>query len=275
MIEPVPAGPGHFGYRSQVRVSGFLRLARIQWRLERFMLEHLEGELPTGSDERITVSLALGLAALAHTLRLPGHRPEELARWLADPASAPAAARATLARLQKIQLRRTQLAAAWKEAFPPDASVGTGPREAAPGFIWEGLPAGAEPAPPPAPAQEEKLAPGETRATPVFAGVASGRVELVDLQSSASSHEPGRVLVFAQARPEAVEHFAGAAALIFCEGGVLSHACTVAREQRIPCVTAAGPDFLRTVRSVRGEARAQVDGARGRILILSVSAPAS
>lgn len=78
----------------------------------------------------------------------------------------------------------------------------------------------------------------------------------------------GSVLVFAQARPEAVGFYVGAAALVFAEGGVLSHACVVARERGIPCVTGLGRPFWVAMQEAGvAELRLSVDGATGEVRV--------
>ena len=90
---------------------------------------------------------------------------------------------------------------------------------------------------------------------------------------------PGRVqgvvgreiLLFRFARPNAVEKFEGASALLFSYGGVLSHACSVARERGIPAVTAIGPDLEALVhaRSLQGQlTTVEIDAESGLVTLL-------
>ncbi|MGZ3699669.1 MAG: hypothetical protein ACXWP5_16090, partial [Bdellovibrionota bacterium] len=100
-------------------LKGIFPLMRAQWQVESYLAPRLRPNamLPETLDEKILESSALGLATLALTMRLPRHRPEELARWLALPELAPARVRRTVALLAKTQLRRTALSGAWKQLF--------------------------------------------------------------------------------------------------------------------------------------------------------------
>ena len=53
-----------------------------------------------------------------------------------------------------------------------------------------------------------------------------------------------RILIFKRATPESTTYFSGAHAILYVEGGLLSHACCVARERNIACATRLGWGFL-------------------------------
>ncbi len=67
--------------------------------------------------------------------------------------------------------------------------------------------------------------------------------------------------------PEAVELFTAAAAVLFGEGGVMSHACTVAREDNMTCITAIGRGFHTMIEKI-GPVWLSVDGASGEIKVI-------
>ncbi|MCM2324219.1 MAG: PEP-utilizing enzyme [Oligoflexia bacterium] len=233
--------------RMRTRWSRVPALLFAQWRLERYLAERLrEGApLPETNDDKIVESLALGLAVLALTLRLPAHDEARLAAWLATPSSAPFSARATLIRIQALQRRRSALSPAWREFFPSElAEI----REAG----ETGVPRAA--------ALEPPLGERTFKGLPVCTGEVEGRLR------------DGEILVFAQARPETAEIFVAGArprAVLYAQGGVLSHACTLAREAGIPCVTGLGPEFLALTRA-NGELTVRMDGATGEVTVRGV-----
>jgi phosphohistidine swiveling domain-containing protein len=260
----IPAADGGFEYAARSRPFALLKLLRSQWKTGVYLGPRLipGAPLPESNEERLLESTALGLALQAIMLRLPPHRPQELARWLAAPESAPAKVRRTVLQMQAIQRRRTQLSPAWFELFPPRES-----REIdAPAFFWDDPPAEK---PAVAPAAATDLSRAHWPGLPVCAGQVSGRAVIV---RSVKNFRPPpapefTVLVFPRARAETTEIFSHAAALLFAEGGALSHACTVAREQGIPCVTGLGPDFLRALEAAENP-WLSVDGAAGIVQIV-------
>jgi hypothetical protein len=232
-------------YKARRGILATARLLRSQWRLESF-LGRLSAELPRGQ-VALEESVALGLAVQLLLLRLPARDEASLARWLANPGAAPLALRATLLKLQSVQLRRTRLSHAWGSVYE---NVTRAPTPDLPTWFWN------EPAfAVSANKTEEKLAwkgipicPGEIEA-PLFANV----------------------LVFRHARPDTVEQFERATALLFAEGGALAHACCVARERGIPCVSGLGAEFYRQVEAWRAagvKARARVNGATGEVRLI-------
>jgi pyruvate,water dikinase len=135
------------------------------------------------------------------------------------------------------QRRRNELAPAWRElcpsvtpAAPPDPARSMGVSR------WNGL--------------------------PVCPGVVEGPVLVV----RAGTPRPafGFILVFAQARPETVEWFEGALGVAYGQGGILSHACSVARERGLPCATAFGMGL-----SLPEGARVRLDGGAGTLEIVA------
>ncbi|MEZ0224883.1 MAG: PEP-utilizing enzyme [Alphaproteobacteria bacterium] len=235
-------------------------LLKSQWRVARYIEATLADTLPFTLDGKIVESTALGLALETITLRLPKHTPMELAGWLSAPDKAPSRVRRTVLQMQAIQKRRTQLSPAWFELFPKRESG----EISGPAYFWNEPPA--EERAPAAPIARS-VEGNEWQGLPVCAGNVTGRVFIVrsmkNFQPPDMSDFP--ILVFPRARPETTELFSVASALLFAEGGALSHACTVAREQGIPCITGLGPDFLERIQTLAGQGSVwlTLDGAKG------------
>jgi len=87
----------------------------------------------------------------------------------------------------------------------------------------------------------------------VCPGIVEGELQWVDANGFLNLSEDGApsILCFARARPETTEHFSNASALIFAEGGALSHACSIARERGIPTVSGLGRTFAGAIQAWR------------------------
>jgi phosphohistidine swiveling domain-containing protein len=266
----MPAANGVFEHIVKTNVFGLFRLLKSQWKVGAYLATHLAPDypLPASSDEQLVESTALGLALQSIMLRLPAHTPQELATWLSAPDSAPQKVRRTVKEIQAIQKRRTLLSPAWEALFPHHLEP-VHPKPA-PAFFWD------EP-PKDAPAAPVERAPIQNDWTglPVCAGQVTGKAILIKkVVSNLHSLDPSDfpVLVFPRAPPETVELFPQASALLFAEGGAMSHACTVAREQGIPCITGLGPDFFQRLEEMAKESASlwiAMDGAAGTVKIIS------
>lgn len=241
-----------------------MQVVALQWRVTRFIQERLAERTPPDADD-ITESLALGLALQTLLMRLDAKTSARMAQYLADPASAPALNRKTFIWIQALQLRRTALSPAWHRLFADTVAVET-PRRL-PAFYWD------DALPPDAPLPEHTV---PARQTKFFKGqpVCAGRLEAAaEIVLHPSDTPPPRadkpVYVFRYARPETTVYFAQAGALVFAQGGVLSHACVVARDMGIPCVTGAGEDFWTQISSASAGLRLAVDGSSGEVVIIS------
>jgi phosphohistidine swiveling domain-containing protein len=162
-------------------------------------------------------------------MRLPKHEPRQLAAWLQKPADAPRLARRTLRLLLELEKRRQELSSCWQGFFKSSLS----------GFaVTE-----AEASPEPQTVQWTGLA--------ACAGTIEGNYRYLaePYGPPPSQDQESVILIFGKARPETVSFFPGASAVLYAEGGLLSHACCVAREQGLPCVTALGRGFLASVRA--------------------------
>lgn len=246
LVSVAPAAGGGFGYKTSYRLSRLFPLIRSQWKIARYILTRTEPGfvLPADNEGRIRESLALGLALLSVTMRLPPHTPEQLASWLADPEKLTASLRRTIVQLHYIQQLRTALSPAWNAWFAE--AHGTVPSVEVPHdlpeYFWDVPPALQASA-----ASKEQNSSTEWRGMGVCGVNVTGRAVLVTRASDRAALQAGSeplVFVFALARPESVEWYEGATAVLFGEGGIMSHACTVAREQNLPCITALGKGFI-------------------------------
>lgn len=247
-ITPVPDAAAPYRYALHYRLSGLPAFTRIQWRIARFLAGKTDPEtaLPGDPEEAIAESLALGIAMLSLTMRLPAHDPAALAGWLAEPAGAPASLRRPLTQLQAAQLRRTSLSFAWHRLFPPRADAG----ESMPGpaFFWN------EPQAASAPSPAAQTGPAEQwKGLAISGKEVTARALLNPTEAMLAGMQGPVAAVFAQARPETVNLFPLLAAALYGEGGAMSHACTVAREQNLPCITALGRGFIAEMKRL-GEA---------------------
>ncbi|MDE1152440.1 MAG: PEP-utilizing enzyme [Micavibrio sp.] len=266
---------GGFSYIPCNNLMQLPTLLRSQWRIERYVDKTCKAPLPQNPDDKLIESTALGLALQGILLRLPKQTPQELALWLSAPQKAPLTVRKTVLQIQNIQKRRTQLSAAWGDLFPHKR--GRAPEADVPPYFWD------EPPLVTAVHDIARVQPATTTATAtatewqglaVCGGQVTGVAVLVkNSDSSFSALDPSEfpIFVFPRARPETVEVFEHASALLFAEGGALSHACTVAREQGIPCVTALGPEFMATLEdrlSRPGKVWLSMDGATGAVKLV-------
>lgn len=261
-----------FSYESCMTLSRLPRLLRVQWRIARYVEQKIASGAAFSSEDTLQLveSTALGLAVQALLLRLPAHTPHMLAQWLEAPSSAPARVRRTIGQIEAVQRRRTLLSPAWRKIFPFRAQLGQ-VRVPPPASFWDTPPL-------------ESMTPHENandavyvtrwEGLPVCAGRVTGRAVVVTDIHDVPPYDAGAcpIFVFLRARPETVEIFPQASAVLFAEGGALSHACTVAREQGIPCVTGLGRDFLQSLAVHGGHDKKAVwltvDGASGRVELI-------
>lgn len=98
--------------------------------------------------------------------------------------------------------------------------------------------------------------------------VTVGRTDIAALRAQAAADNAPLVLVYTAALPQTVPEFAQADAVLFAQGGALSHACTMAREMNKPCVTGLGNAFWARVQEADGVWVA-IDGAQGRVRLIA------
>ena len=259
----VPERTPDGGYRFVLRpgLTPLLALLRAQWRIARFRarMDALPGSLP--------LSLALGIVMQSHMIRMGAHA-AHLAAYLAAPDRAPASLRPLVADLQALQMKRTALSPHWHDVIAPGADGAPG---GLPDFFWND--------PPAAPAPVAAAGQGPWKGLPVCAGAVAGLAVAMDrgvtpdmLATLRARYNAPLILVFRAARPQSVTFFPAAQGLLFCEGGALSHACTVARDRNIPCATALGADLW--ARVCGGERLwLAMDGAAGTAAVITGPAP--
>lgn len=259
---------GGWTYTQRNNIMRTFALVKSQWRIEKYVDTACKSSLPQGRDAKLLESTALGLALQALMQRLPSASPQEFAQWLAAPDKSPFTVRKTMMQIQGIQKRRTQLSSAWLEIFPPRPARSVEPHT--PPFFWDKP----DEAPAVAAVETAHVAATEWKGLPVCGGQVTGRaIILKNAEASLTALDPSEfpILVFPRARPETVELFPHASGLLFAEGGALSHACTVAREQGIPTVTGIGQDFLRDIHLIsekQGKLWLSIDGAAGTVKVL-------
>lgn len=250
-------------YESKLGLLGIFRMMRAHWRLEVFLRSNESIADP------IEESIALGLAIQSLSQRLPAKGELDTAAWLADPASAPAALRPTIEKILRLQRRRNSLSAAWKALFPDKTPRPASTQESSlPAHFWN------EPSAVKVhePSQAESFLGRRAKGIPICPGKTSGRLVLVEgYPATLPAIEGPLVLLFPKARPETTELFHQAAAIIYGEGGALSHACSVARERGVICVSALGRDLVKEARAWQSAGKivyAEVDGSSGDLLCL-------
>ncbi len=255
-VAPVRHSDGGLSYTSHLGFFGLFRLLRAQSRLEFFFRS------PKGCMDPLEESIALGLAIQALMQRLGSRSEAETARWLASPSSAPSSQRRTLQRVLSLQKRRNELSAAWRALFPSRIEDSN----TEPPFFWNEPPdRRLEPEKP----QEDCLG-RWIKGIPIVPGKVEGTLLLVDKNTTPPFNgETSPILLFPKARPESIEFFPHAAAVIYAEGGALSHACSIAREQGIICVSGLGRGLVSAAQRWKEKGlkiRVEIDGEKGEII---------
>jgi pyruvate,water dikinase len=101
----------------------------------------------------------------------------------------------------------------------------------------------------------------------VSAGVATGRARVILQADARALVLPGEILVAPYTDPGWTPYFLPAAGIVVDIGGLLSHGSVVAREYGLPAVVNVGSG----TRRIRTGDLVQVDGNRGRVVILGPS----
>lgn len=261
-IETVREPDQSFSYKTSFMGPRFFSLLWKQLRLSLYLEQKLKdgSPLPAAQEEGVIESLALGLALLSLTTRLPAHTPAMLAQWLMDPTPLSPAVQKTLRDIQKIQIRRTALSSAWHGWFVPRPDPANLPD--LPPHFWN------DPVEAPANIAAKVLMATSWRGLPVSGGAVTGRAVFLSRDMTLPVTTDPLILVFLKARPETTELFGQASAVVYAEGGALSHACTIAREQGMPCVTGLGRPFFTMLSARDGAVWLSVDGAAGTVDIL-------
>ena len=209
-----------------LRADGVFSLLKMQWKIEKYL-----SGFQTDADPDLQVrSLGLGICQQALRMRLRSPSEEELARCLIKPQLAPRSARRTINQLLKIQKQRDAISNCWKNFVKTESHAHSTDEveviaNEASHTVWSGLP----------------VVPGFTR----------GKFWIAPNNEMGKVPEDASILIFRKARPETVSYFPAASGIIFIEGGLLSHACSVAREMKIPCMTQVDPNFLSALLKIK------------------------
>ena len=263
-IQSVKGKKNSYGFLVSYKIRALWKLLMCQLKIVRF--------LKRPGTEDIAESIALGLVLQALVMRL-GRDERSLAVWLAGSAEVPKKYKKLISQVQSVQIRRTHLSPVWKEFFPERSDNGS-IQENLPGHFWDKPPSGTVRRKS-SPASKAKQWKGLSVCTGHVAGVAVPVAHNTDVSKFSvlkEKYAAPLILVFRYARPETTEVFEHADALLFAEGGILSHACTVARERNISAVTALGGGFFSQVNKAvqKGETVwLSVEGGTGIVKVIN------
>ena len=237
-IQSAKAKDGSYGFLVSYKLRDLWKLLLCQWKIVRYL------QRPGTAD--IAESIALGLILQALVMRI-GLDNRSIAGWLAGSIEIPKKYKKTVSQIQMVQIRRTNISSVWKEFFP-DRIDNDSIQENLLDYFWDT---------PPSKTKRKKISPATASKAKQWNGlsVCTGNVtgiavpvtnntdasEFIELREK---YKAPLILVFRYARPETTEIFEHADTLLFAEGGILSHACTVARERNIPAVTTLGSKFF-------------------------------
>jgi phosphohistidine swiveling domain-containing protein len=264
MMQPVKDEEAGYKVVSRSGVKLFWALLKTQWHISRFLAQKHEGLEP------LVESLALGIALQASIMRLSDGQ-EHMAQWLSNIDKAPKQHHAVLKQIQSIQVRRTEISECWHEVFSPSQEE-IQRLDEMPEFFWDDdVPQLSKPKECVSAATQKS----EWQGRSVFAGSMTGLAAAVrpnvspeELKALKAEYNAPLILVFKNARPETVELFSYADAVIFGTGGVLCHACTIAREMQMPSVTALGTDIFDQIRNEQDKVWLHVDGQSGHVSMI-------
>lgn len=239
-----------FIYKTRRGPFNVWKLVRAQWHISNYVLSRTEKgwKPPAELIMQIAESTALGLALLSVTMRLPRQISQNMAQNLAKPAGLSVPHRQALLQMQQLQFLRNELRIAWTILFP-DSQPGAA-HDAGPDFFWNKAPA--------LPTEEHEQVQNATawKGAGIAGTQATGRAMLIatpdDFAAAANTPHPA-VLIFPLARPETTELFGKGVAVLFGNGGALSHACTIAREHNVTCITGLGNGFIARIRQLLAE----------------------
>ncbi|MBY0355707.1 MAG: hypothetical protein K2Q12_08280 [Rickettsiales bacterium] len=235
-----------FTYRYTYTLSTTWSMVKAHWHISRYVQNHLAADIPLPDDNeaKLVESLALGFCILALTMRIPSTM---LHGGLADTYSISKTFRSVIIQIKSLQHRRNQLSPAWTVLFQAKEN-----EEAAgniPEFFWNHPP---KEFPTPL-AKDTILHTMKQRLSTQWHGIPitgepiTCRAFLVrnkaDEERVKASNER-LVLIFPLARPDTTVLFSYAAAVLYAQGGALSHAASIAREQNLPSITGLGKEFI-------------------------------
>jgi phosphohistidine swiveling domain-containing protein len=233
-----------FSYRYCYNITTLCRMIKAQWKISRYIQIHSEPDLslPNDADEKLIESIALGLCILALTMRVPSKNADALNDGLVDSESLSVTFKKVIKQIKALQYRRNQLSSAWKTLFRGDETYELSIDM--PAFFWDTPPIDKKPV---NHSMDSEILQSHWQGIPIAGNSISARVYLVRTKADFEQIKlisERRILIFPMARPETTELFPYAAAVIYAEGGALSHAASIAREQNIPSVTGVGKRFI-------------------------------
>lgn len=217
-------------------------LIKIQWHVSEYLsrIQSDKTQWSEEEDQQIVESLALGLCLLALTQRLKYKDEQSLAKALSQTEFLKTPDKKTIEKIAAIQKRRTSLTPAWQKKFP---AQNTTLKETGEPYFWNN---------PTLQHNHDEVTPHlpnvQWKGIGVSGYVVIGRIVMLtspqDIEKLDNPDNDPLIAVFPHARPETVEIFSQCTAVLFGSGGALSHACTIAREQNKPCITALGTQFM-------------------------------
>ena len=240
-----------FQMEQKLGVIGFFRLLQIHWKLSSYLSDTLKTELPENTEDRVRQSLSLGIALLGLQQRLNIHDEKELAKALQNPSILPAQQQETIKQIASIQKRRTSLSSAWEDLLSISENQNKNMINRPP-YFWNTP----ENAPKPNRQNAEKTE--GWNGTGVCGKAVSGKIMVIDslkeLPAIATDERP-LILVFQYAKADTIRLFSKTDGILYCNGGALSHACTIAREQNMPCITGLGNHFWKEIKARSAETK--------------------
>jgi phosphohistidine swiveling domain-containing protein len=250
---------------TKINIKNLWALLKLHWSISRFLNKGCE-DLP-----KLVESLALGIALQASIMRL-GNDQDKMAQWLSNIDTAPKQHRAVLQQIQRIQMRRTDISQCWRDVFT-FSNEADDERHILPEYFWDDdVPVMPENVvkPPELNVQQTRWQ-GKSVCMGHVVGLAVAarpNIEPEVLKALKEEYNAPLILVFKNARPETVELFQYADAVLFGTGGVLCHACTVARDMQLPSITAIGADLFQQLHSNEDLVWLEIDGQSGTIGIV-------
>jgi len=244
-IDIKKTGDGGYEPFACLSIKSTFSMISIQWKITRFLSKTDE------ISDKLVESIALGIALQCLILRLEPDG-NMLSKWLSDTSQTPKKHLDTIKKIQAIQIRRTEITNIWYEHLKLDKSR-TNMHHDLPDFFWsDDIPSPTQQKTEDTTNENQTSLHGQS----VCAGGVTGIGIIIDSKTDKEAlskiksdiHSP-LILIFKFARPETTELFEYASGLIFCNGGALSHACTIARQMNIPSITSIGNNFYNQMQS--------------------------
>ncbi len=247
-IQLVRAPDNTFSMSQTYGVFKFWRLLKIHWAISSYLAQIRNAPLPDEPNDQLVQSLALGLCLLGLQQRLNISDDDNLASALQHPERLPKRQQETIRHIAEIQKCRTALSPAWETLFPmKETSSPQKSNTNRPPYFWN------SPENKPNPPKLIKTSSDCWKGTGICGAPVSGKLMIINSLNALpllKKEERPLILVFQYARPDTIRLFSEADGVLYCNGGTLSHACTIAREQNIPCITALGEQFLEDIKAL-------------------------